>query len=282
MKRTAVILAAAGATLLGAGRAQATDIPGGVIIGVFGSVVTSGNAINDPAIGENSYLDNAGSAVYSISNSTDTTLSGVPAVQTTGSNLQWGSYPPGYGVDPSDSFSEIEFFGAQAPADIHEPFQIGTITFLNGTSELPSLIFSASLSFYVNTVSPSTYLGTDTVDINTTSNYDDSLAQDADWINICGNDSNICTSRLEAFEDSEGGTGVTAYFYGDITGDPKLTLDSISLAPGQDPATSGFIGSGPPLSAPEPSSWALVLFGFGLCIAARFGAARPRARTRSL
>jgi hypothetical protein len=107
-------------------------------------------------------------------NSTDPTLAGTPALQATGSKLQWGSDAS---VDPSEQFSELIFFGAPVPANIHQPFEAGVITYLNGTSNLNSLIFGASLSLYDNVVSPQTYLGTDTVIITTTSNLGVSLAK---------------------------------------------------------------------------------------------------------
>ena len=128
-----------------------------------------------------------------------------------------------------------------------QPFEAGVITFLNGTSDLTSLIFGASLKLYDNFVSDATYLGTDTVIITTTSNLGTALAQDADYINICGNGSNICGSSIEAYEDLQGGTGVTAVLMGQIVGDPQLQFTDVALAAVQtnllDPASPpGFTG----------------------------------------
>ena len=259
-----VAVASCGAALvLGSIQAQANGLtPSGTIIGVFSNVVTNGYVLHYPTIlSPPAYFNNGGTAVFSITNSTDPTLS--EGVQATGSKLQWGAYPPGEGVSPEDSFSELIFFGAQIPADIHQPFEAGIITFLNGTSSLDTLIFGAYLSLYDNYVTPQDYLGTDFVYINTTNNLNVSLEQDADYINICGNGSNICGSSIEAFEDSEGGTGVTAILDAQIVGDPQLQFTNVSLAPGQDPDTSGLIGSQAPASVvPEPSTWALMLSGF--------------------
>jgi PEP-CTERM motif len=142
---------------------------------------------------------------------------------------------------------------------------------LNGTSNLNSLIFGASLSLYDNFVSPETYLGTDTVIITTTSNLGASIAQDADYINICGNGSNICGSSIEAYEDSQNGTGVTAILMGQIVGDPQLQFTDASLAPNQSnlldpgspPGFSGIVGSEAAGGViPEPSTWAMMVLGF--------------------
>src|ERR1700722_1198680 len=187
-------------------RAGGSLPPGGTIIGVFSDPIYSGFVTHDPNIFTSTYFDNTKTAPLSLSivNSTNPALEGTPPLpgqtplQATGSKLQWGSDAPP--VDPSESFSELIFFGAQVPSDIHQPFEAGVITFLNCTSNLNSLIFGASLSLYDNFVSPETYLGTDTVVITTTSNLDvdPSGTQDADYINICGNGSNICGKSIEA------------------------------------------------------------------------------------
>jgi hypothetical protein len=264
IRRLRGILLGAAAVGLIPGSSQADGLlPGGTIIGVFSNVDAAGFYLNYPTLGQDEYVNNTGTAVYSITNSTDTTVSGPTPVQTTGSSLKWGTYPPGYGVSADESFSELNFFGGVIPSDIHEPFQLGTITFLNGTSILSSQIFSAELSFYDNSVSYANYLGTDTVYISTTNNFYASTAQDADWINICGNGSNICDTRVEAVETYEGGTGVTANLDGYIVGDPTLNISSVSLAPDQTATGNGFIASGPQMatSIPEPSTWAMMLLG---------------------
>lgn len=261
--RTKIALSVFGVALaLGAPQARADGLtPGGTIIGVFSDPIYSGFVTHDPNISSPpTYFDNSATAPLSLSivNSTDPTLAGTPALQATGSKLQWGSDSS---VDPSEQFSELIFFGAPVPANIHEPFEAGVITFLNGTSDLTSLIFGASLSLYDNVVSPQTYLGTDTVIITTTSNLDVDLAQDADYINICGNGSNICGSSIEAYEDSEGGTGVTAVLQGQIVGDPQLQFLSVTVSPDQ-LATGGLVGNEAAGGVPEPSTWAMIILGF--------------------
>jgi hypothetical protein len=251
------------ALALGITQAQANGLPtGGTIIGVFSDPIYSGFVTHDPTISSPpTYFDNSATAPLSLSivNSTDPTLAGTPALQATGSKLQWGSDAS---VDPSEQFSELIFFGAPIPADIHQPFEAGVITYLNGTSDLTSLIFGASLSLYDNVVSPETYLGTDHVIITTTSNLDVDLAQDADYINICGNGSNICGSSIEAYEDSEGGTGVTAVLQGQIVGDPQLQFTDVTVSPDQ-LATGGLVGNEAAAGVvPEPSTWSMIILGF--------------------
>jgi hypothetical protein len=248
---------------LGMAQARADGLtPGGTIIGIFSDPIYSGFVTHDPTISSPpAYFDNSATVPLSLSivNSTDPTLAGTPALQATGSKLQWGSDAS---VDPSEQFSELIFFGAPIPANIHQPFEAGVITYLNGTSNLNSLIFGASLSLYDNVVSPQTYLGTDTVIITTTSNLGVSLAQDADYINICGNGSNICGSSIEAYEDSEGGTGVTAVLQGQIVGDPQLQFTDVTVSPDQ-LATGGLVGNEAAAGIiPEPSTWVMIMLGF--------------------
>jgi hypothetical protein len=147
---------------------------------------------------------------------------------------------------------------------------LGTITFANGTSDLNSLIFGATLSFYANSVSPTTYLGSDQVIITTTSNIAAVQPVDNDYINICGDSSNICASSIEAVESTEGGSGITVNLTGRIVGDPVLFLDSVSLAPGQTDTENGIIGNSPAVGedTPEPGTWTMLTgalaLGFGM------------------
>jgi PEP-CTERM motif len=276
--RIKIALSICGVALaLGTLQARADGLPaGGTIIGVFSDPIYSGFVTHDPNIFTSTYFDNTATAPFSLSivNSTNPALEGTPPLpgetplQATGSKLQWGS---DNSVDPADQFSELIFFGAQVPADIHQPFQAGVITFLNGTSDLTSLIFGASLKLYDNVVSDATYLGTDTVTITTTSNLG-TPALDTDYINICGNGSNICGSSIEAYEDSQDGTGVTAVLMGQIVGDPQLQFTDVALAAVQtnllDPQSppgllTGLVGGQAAGGViPEPSTWAMMVLGF--------------------
>ena len=242
---------------LGGGPASA-NVFQGTVIGVFGGpVVVAGNVLHDPNIFSTTYFDNTGTAVYRITNSTDPAQAGTPPLQATGSQLAWGDDNSGTGEQ-----SLLNFFGAPIPANINQSFRLGRITYQNGTSNLGSLIFGATISFYDNSVSPVNFLGTDTIIINTTSNLGADPSQDADYINICGNQSNICNTSIDAIEISQGGTGVTVDLYGVIVGDPQLFITFAQLAPGQSTATNGFLGTDLPLAVPEPAT--LALFGGAL------------------
>jgi hypothetical protein len=275
--RNRILFSSAGLILaLGVAQARSDGLyPQGTIIGVFSNPILQGYVIHDPTISSPpAYFNNTGTAVYSIVNSTDPTRTGA-GIQATGSKLQWGASSS---VSPDVSFSELIFFGAQIPSDIHQPFTAGVITYLNGTSDLTSLIFGASLSLYDNFVSPENYLGTDQIIITTTSNIGASVAQDADYINICGNGSQLCGTSIEAFEDSQGGTGVTVNLTGQIVGDPYLAFTSVALSPIQ-PGTglSGAIGNQAAMGGvPEPSTWAMMLTGFLGLAGLRYRARRAK------
>jgi hypothetical protein len=237
----------------GGSAAQADEI-----VGVFSNPIVQGNVLNDPTVGALTPLDNTGTALVGV-NSANAGCSG-------SNTLCWGS-DPGSGLPLSQQYSELTFTGA----NVTGPNQtIGTINFLNGTSALNSLIFGATLTFYDATTGM-TNLGSDTVIITTTSNQysgtgltPGQLATDADYINICGNFSNICGSSLEAYEDSEGGVGVTATLTGSIIGDPHLQLTGIS-ANGQ-AANGGVVGNEAPMGVPEPST--LTMMSAGLLLGA--------------
>jgi PEP-CTERM motif len=180
-----------------------------------------------------------------------------------GSTLQWGTNPP---TDVGTVFSTLQFTGDFLPlGDTTTPTQLGTITFTNGTSALTSIIFGATLTFYLDGIE----LGSDEVLITTTSNQSSgtdltpAAAQlDADYINICGNSSNICGTGIQAFENTEGEGGVafstplTAGLNGTYDTDVALSLTSASYVSGDG------VVSGRPSVVPEPSTWAMMLLGF--------------------
>jgi hypothetical protein len=238
-------VAAVGIISLIAPQAMAGTV-GDQLIGVFSSPVFIGNVLNDPTPGQTVPFNNSSTAPA-------TTI-----ISNGGSTLTWGTAPD-LTIPVSQQSSSLTFSGATVPANPTTPFQIGTLTYLNGTSDLNSLIFAATLSFYAGSVSLANLVGTDSVIINTTSNQFGgpplSLSQlqtDADYINICGPSSTICNMSIEAFETSQGGVGVTFDLLGTIVGDPQLTITGVSVASGQDPNNSGFVGTAPPLAVPGP------------------------------
>jgi len=224
------------------------DIPtGDQIVAEWSNVIVTGNVANDPATGNLTYMDNTGTAVYTIGNDVGTNNS-----------LTWGS--PGA--------SELIFFstGVSVPAD-QTNFAVGSLFFFNGTSDLDTLIFGATLTFYDQSASdPSdlTSLAAFNVIITTTSNQygsvtdptTDELNTDADYVNICGVQSGICQESLEAYEFGEGGSAgyLNLELYGTVVGDPQLSLSTPAIVGG-----SGIIGGEAPLAAtPEPSGLALL------------------------
>lgn len=237
------------------------------IIGVFSNPVLAGTVADDPAVGQNTYFDNTGTAVSFIDNVNNPVTGGTPPQQQFGNFVLWGT-----GAD-----SEIDFFGALIPPDPTAPFQIGTLTFSNGFSNLNQLVFGFTLSFYDTAVGPGSFLGSDQIIITTTQDLSGSAPGDDDYLNICGPSSSICGKSIEAAEASEGGTGVTVDLIGTITGDPMLSLTDVNLATGQTGTVNGFIGSDPAIGAltPEPGTWIMLVSGLaGLGLISRLKSSR--------
>jgi hypothetical protein len=231
-----------------------------VISGVFSNPVLLGSLLNDPNVGDLLSQNDSATAADSTSNH--------------GSTLSWGSSAT---LPPAQAFSQLTFVGNAPSATPHAPFQVGTINYLNGSSDNGTGIFGATLSFYLD----GDLLGSDNVIISTTENHftgtgltPAQLAEDADYINICGNNSSICGNSLEAFEDSEGGVGVTANLMGTLVGDPTLNLTAITVSANQ-AGNGGVVGNLPALgeTVPEPSSVRLAiaaLFFLGIGLTRRY------------
>ncbi len=223
------------------------------IVADFSNPVLQGNYTGTD--GSQVYEDNTATASYFISNNLNPALAGTPPAQQTGSEIEWGS---GTG-DPA--FSLLIFFGKQVPANPDQTFDLGTLVYLNGTSDFDSLIFGASVTFFaadgtlVNPVcNPATMAcGSSAIDIVTTANLSQpgSEAHDADYLSLSG----VANQTFNVFE----GATATAELYGHFVGDPTIALDSIVLNPGQQ--ANGFIGDGQPSAVPEPATFAL--FGLG-------------------
>lgn len=222
--------------------------------GTFSDPVYMGFVYNTPAVGEKTYYNNTLAQYF-------TTIS------PDGSTLTWGYNPPST-VPPGTTYSTLSFSGAVVPyVDQMTPTQLGTITYTNGTSGLNTLIFGATLTFSLG----GTVLGSDQVIITTTSNQSGGLnvtqaeAQtDADYINICGNASNICGTAIQAYENTQGMNGTAfsnptvAALLGTYTVDPGVDLTSVDYVSGD-----GVVGPRTPQGAiPEPSTWAMLVLGF--------------------
>jgi hypothetical protein len=245
------IIAVMLATVLGSSLASASSIDGLQIIAVFNSPVLNGSIANSPVAGKNTYLDNTATAVYNFNN-------GVAS-----SNMNWGTFTgPHTGFLPE---STLVFEGNTIPATHSTtPFDIGSLTYLNGTSDLTSVIFGASIDFYAGSVSSANFLGRDSITITTTSNIfgvpGGLTSGDDDYLNICGPLSGICATSIEAVESSEGGTGLVVNLTGTIAGDPTMKISKVDVAPGQNSTINGALRMDPPIGAitPEPASFMLV------------------------
>lgn len=228
-----------------------TIISGGTITGTFTDVVDYGNLLNYPSVGQLYFENNTGTAVTGTATAAGSACAGA-------NMLCWGVDT---NIAPNDSYSELIFTGTTTfNASSSAPQPVGTIYYLNGTSAINTGIFGATLSFYLNNA----FIGSDNVIISTTVNQFSGLGldpaqlnADADYINICGNGSNICGSSIEAYEDSEGGTGLLVDLTGALDG---LVLTNVNLDPSQSTCTTcGIVGNSPALAAvPEPPSFVLL------------------------
>jgi hypothetical protein len=240
IKTTAFALV--GSALIWSSPASATSAT--EIIGTFSDPIYAGTVANGGG-----YYDNSVSAPSSTSATTNL--------------LQWGTNTsvPLFGTN----YSSLTFTGAPVPfADQNSPIALGTITFLNGTSALNSLIFGATLTFSLNGQT----LGSDQVNITTTQNSNSGLGlspsqlrTDADYINICGSGSNICGTGISAFENTEGATSysnaLTVTLFGTYQVDPGIQLTGVTYASGD-----GIVDQRVAGGVPEPSTWAMMLLGF--------------------
>lgn len=212
----------------------------GSVSGVWSAPVLSGTLL-DGATGTPSFLNNTSTADCSVGCPSN----GNPAP---GSNtLNWGVGAAAI------NHSTLTFDGSSFSAFPDQDFLLGKITYTNGTSNLNSLIFGATLTLSVALTSPTTKTVDpliDPVGLVTTSNTG-TPAQNADFVDF--------NPQLPlTFNVLEGATAIADVF-GHIHGDPMIILTTITLDPASPPG-AGFIGNGLPL--PEPIS--LALLGTGL------------------
>jgi hypothetical protein len=227
----------------------------GSVSGVFSLPALSGQ-LEDGATGVFTPENNAGTAACSLVGCTAPLLPGDPA-----KNVNWGT---GAFAIPT---STLTFTGTpivnQAPDTV---FQIGQFTYTNGTSDLTSLIFGATLTLTLN----DTFGGViDTKVVKlviTTTNNTGNAAQNADFVQFPATSTTLQSQpSMNVFE----GSTATFLLMGEIIGDPTLSLAEIVIAPGSEGA--GFVGQGRPV--PEPASIAMLIVGL-----AGLSFARARAR----
>ena len=170
-----------------------------------------------------------------------------------GSNsITWGT-----GSDPRN---QVTFTGASF-ADIQpdQTFKLGTLTYTNGSANVTTTIFGATLTLSVNGALVTIDPAVDRMGVLATINYGIDARADADLLTF--------DASSHTFNVFETHTAVADVF-GRIVGDPILVFTGIALAPGQE--ANGFIGDGVFL-IPEPVT--VALFGIGL---AGLGFARRR------
>ena len=251
--RDAVAMAAAVCLAL---PASASPSYSGSIVGSWSTAVLTGTLI-DGATGIGSAQNTSATAVCNLAEC-PVPLAGDPA-----SLVTWGDGP----IAPPNH-SVVTFVGASfsgvAPGDV---FELGRLTYTNGTSVLSSLIFGATLTLQPMDGAIAIADALDiALGISTTSNTG-TAAQNADFLDFgTGTFGTVLPVSFNVFE----GDTATAILYGSIIGDPMTTAVFITL----DPASvgHGFIGAGVP--APEPGSLLLAIGGlFGLMAARRRAAA---------
>ncbi len=216
----------------------------GLVTGTWMNPVLAGPVIN--LDGTTTVLNNSTTAFYSATPSND---------------LRWGTntFAP-----PPSIYSGVIFQGSSlsnVPTGLE--VLLGTITFLNGTSQLDSLLFGATLRISVPadpTVTPFDALMT----ISTTVNGGTCIPCDADFIRLTNVD------ILSTMNVNEGATA-TFNVYGKFVGDPLISLTRYTVASG---STGGFVGNGQPADIPEPASAALVAGGL-IAIVATARTRRP-------
>jgi hypothetical protein len=201
---------------------------------------TSAGTFSNPVL-TGSYIATDGSSVF-LDNTTTAFVLFVPDAQT----MTWGNSS----VGASPGFSYLYF----TPADYTnvapgQEFLLGSISYLNGTSDLNTLIFGGQLHIDLgNGITPlDLNLG-----ITTTQNTGISPEVDADFVTFGG-------AFPLSFNVVEGGFS-RLNLYGEIVGDPMIDLVDIQIADGF--SDTGFVGEGQP-PVPEPASWAMMLIGFG-------------------
>ena len=144
------------------------------------------------------------------------------------------------------------------------PFQLGSISYTNGTSNLGTGLFGATLVLYAHdALLGNVPIGSLDFSFTGTVNDGKTAAQNADYLNIQG--------VSQSFNVYEGATA-TGGVSGEIVGDPMVT-DLFFTLDNQD--ANGFLGTNSPApAAPLPAT--LPLFASGLGAMGLFGWRRKR------
>jgi hypothetical protein len=207
----------------------------GKVIGLWADPLLAGNLLR--TTGQTEFFDNTATAQYHINNSPDGSF---------GSALTWGIR----GVGGPQPFSVLNFFGATltgVPAN--SPVSLGRITFLNGTSDLNSLIFGAKLILSIkNDLSVDPLAANVTIVTTENTGFDANFDADYFYFDV------LFPKTFNVYE----GTNATIDVFGQFVGDPQIQLTNILLIPGE---TGGFIGNGTPQPIPEPATLVVTMAG---------------------
>jgi len=233
MGRIALTLLVGGVAIFGAAAAQASGTYTGNFVASWSDPVLSGNII-DAATGIPTFMDNTTTAACNIA--------GCP----NGVGFTLGSTTLAWGANSASSTLNFDghFF-----VDVPEGtvFDMGKITYFNGTSALNSLIFGATLDLTFEPFGGSTPVDplNIAVPIVTTSNTG-TAAQNADWVGPFGTPVTLTFNVLEGFS-------ADAELFGKIVGDPQFNpLFIVTTDP------NAFIGNGQPVGIPEPATISLL------------------------
>ena len=230
---------------------RANAIYSGSISGSFSNPVLQGTVV-DPLTRNLTFLDNTSTAVY--------TGAGT-------NSIAWGAptSPPPLTGPSRITFAGNSFSGV-LPGQI---FDLGTVTYFNGTNINTTFIFGATFTLTVNsTMGGSVDPSVSTLGFRSTINQPippSTDAKNADFIRF--------SAFPLTFNVFEGHTA-SAELFGEIVGDPHLVLTGIELSPGQ--SNNGFIGHGVPGLVPD-SGCALALMGVALAALTAFGISRRTA-----
>lgn len=209
----------------------------GTVIELWSDPLVTGNLLLSN--GQTQFYDNTATGQYHFNNSPEGSF---------GSALTYGISSSGGG----QPFSVLTFFGNTLTSiPLNTPVLLGTITFLNGTSDLPSLIFGAKLTLTVKGDSSVDPLIANVSILRTqNTNFDVNFDADVFYFDV------LFPQTFNVYE----GNNATMQVYGMFVNDPQIELTAIELVPGE---TGGFIGNGIPSPVPQPATMFISLA--GLC-----------------
>jgi hypothetical protein len=234
--------------------------------GVFSGTLSSGFA-NVATTG--TYVDWKQSPYFFQDNNPNDANFTVVANANGSSSVSWGTPAPG-SFQSSVSFTPVANFG---PVAAGVPFEVGTITYTNGTILLGTGTYGANLTITATDPVNGVYAGTTSyVNIDTKNYVDPSpipallapfTAGFANWGQLISADGFILPG-IGVLALVKEGDSATFDIMGMVVGDPVIQLTGLTL-------DSGSVGEGAviPLSdesvlssTPEPSTW--ILFGVGM------------------